>query len=98
MRLLNLINEITFFTYSTMIRVGYRDISVQDLAALIRAATGVTIVTMGSHDDYSATFEVKLVSTKDAKTAYLQLRQNLLKTVPEIKKVEINFKGIEKLK
>lgn len=98
MKLTDLINEITFNTYSTMIRVTYADISVSDLAELIRAMAGVTIVTTGSHDEYTATFEVKLVSTQDAKTAFMKLRQNMIKGIPGAKKVEINFKGVEKLK
>lgn len=92
------LNEMTFHTYSTMIRVTYADVSVSDLAELIRAMTGVTIVTTGSSDDYTATFEVKLVSTQDPKTAFMNLRQNMIKGIPGAKKVEINFKGVQKLK
>lgn len=101
MKLLKIISEIKFSIYQGICRITHSDdINVQDVAELFRALPGVVTVTQLSHDskDYTAVMKIKILTTKNSETGYNALKNNALKRIPQVKKLEVASKTIEKKK
>lgn len=97
MKLSDVILEVKFQTHSGMVRVRYSDdISVQDVAELIRASSGVTIVSTAGSDEIRnlATLKIKIVSKKGPVEAFKALKARVLKKIPAITGFEIGEKTI----
>jgi hypothetical protein len=97
MKLSDVILEAKFQTYTGMVRVRYKDeVTTQDVAELIRASSGVTIVSTAGHDEVrdTATLRIKLVSKKGPLEAFKALKARVLRKIPVITAFEIGEKTI----
>ncbi len=101
MKILDLISEIQFSIYQAMVRVGHtQDTTVQDIGEMLRAIPGVLTVGQVSHDsnNNTAVMKVKLLTTKTASEAFASFKNTSIKRIPEVKKIEVADKTIEKKK
>jgi hypothetical protein len=101
MKLKQLISEIEFSIYQARIRVGHsEDITVQDVGEMLRAMPGVLTVNQVSHDgnNNTAIMKVKLLTTKPPSEAFASFKNTSIQRIPEVKKVEVAEKTIEKKK
>lgn len=101
MKILKLISEIQFSVYQAMVRIGHsEDVTVQDVGEMLRAMPGVLTVGQVSHngDNNTAIMKVKLLTTKPASEAFASFKNTSIQRIPEVKRVEIADKTIEKKK
>jgi|TARA_R100000030_G_scaffold20925_1_gene15059 hypothetical protein len=101
MKLINIISEIQFSIYQAMVRIGHsEDVTVQDIGEMLRAMPGVLTVGQVSHDsnNNTAIMKVKLLTTKPASEAFSSFKNTSIKRIPEVKRVEVAEKTIEKKK
>lgn len=101
MKILKLISEIQFSIYQAMVRIGHsEDVTVQDIGEMLRAMPGVLTVGQVSHnaDNNTAIMKVKLLTTKPASEAFASFKSTSVQRIPEVKKIEIADKTIEKKK
>ena len=102
MKLTDILAEKTdFAVYQGMGRVTHsEDITVQNVGEMLRAVPGVLTINQVTHnsENNTAILKIKLLTTKSAEEAYEAFRQNSLARIPEIKKIEIANKTIEKKK
>lgn len=101
MKILKIISEIQFSIYQAMVRVGHtEDVTVQDIGEMLRAMPGVLTVGQVSHnaDNNTAVMKVKLLTTKPASEAFSSFKNTSIQRIPEVKKIEIADKTIEKKK
>lgn len=98
MKLSTIISEFSFFTYSGMVQIVFKDISSSKVAELIRALPGVTTVTIAGSDEQSSkvTLKIKLISQKSGIQAFQAMKANALKKYSPIKVVSIGEQTIEK--
>ena len=101
MKLKNIISEIEFSIYQAMVRVGHsEDITVQDVREMLRAIPGVLTVSQVSHDsnNNTAIMKVKILTTKPPSEAFASFKNTSIQRIPEVKKIEVAEKTIEKKK
>ena len=101
MKILNIISEIQFAVYQAMVRIGHAEsITVQDIGEMLRAMPGVLTVNQVSHnsDNNTAVMKVKLLTTKPPSEAFNSFKATSIQRIPEVKRVEIAEKTIEKKK
>lgn len=101
MKILSLLSEIQFSIYQAMVRVGHtEDVTVQDIGEMLRAIPGVLTVGQVSHnsDNNTAIMKVKLLTTKTASEAFASFKSTSVQRIPEVKKIEVAEKTIEKKK
>jgi len=101
MKILKLISEIQFSIYQAMVRIGHsEDVTVQDIGEMLRAMPGVLTVGQVSHngDNNTAIMKVKLLTTKPASEAFASFKSTSIQRIPEVKRIEIADKTIEKKK
>jgi PII-like signaling protein len=101
MKIRELINEVTFAMYQGLVRVGHtEEITASEVADFVRAMPGVTRVTaIDSNEDINVVvLKVKVLTTKPGPVVFEKLRKDTFKLVPNIKKVEVSNKSIEKIK
>ena len=94
----SILNEVAFSHYKGLIRVSYNtDLTMSEIADMIRSLPTVTIVTNVSHDEKAgiAVYSVKVLSLKKGSEAYQELKQLALTKLPDVKKFEIGMKTIE---
>lgn len=97
MKLIDIISEVSFFTYEGMIQVVYKDITSSKVAELIRALPGVTTVTLATDmGEGRETLKVKLISQRSGQEAFEKLKQNAISKYPPIKMVKVGQNTIEK--
>lgn len=99
MKIVDLILEVEFFSYTGMVQFKHADdIGAEKLAELVRALPGVTRVsTAGQDRDRNiVTYNVKLISQKPAKEAYEAMKHNALTRFEQIKGVKIGINTLEK--
>lgn len=95
-----ILSEIELLQYRALIRVKYNpDYTMTEIADMIRALPEVTIVTNVSHDEQAgiAVYSVKILTTKTGTEAYETLKQNAITKVPDIQKLEVGAKTIERI-
>jgi hypothetical protein len=100
MKLVNLINEITFNIYQGLVRVGHSDkTSASEVADFVRAMPGVTRVTAidSNEDTNTVVLKVKILTAKPGPVIFEKLRKDTFRLVPNIKKVEVSVKSIEQV-
>ena len=101
MKIIDLISEIQFSIYQAMVRVGHsEDITVQDVGEMLRAIPGVLTVSQVSHDSQNNTaiMKVKILTTKPPSEAFASFKNTSIQRIPEVKKIEVAEKTIEKKK
>lgn len=101
MKLIKLISEIQFSIYQAMARVSHSDdITVQDVGEMLRAIPGVLTVSQVSHNsnNNTAVMKVKILTTKTASEAFDSFKSTSVQRIPEVKKIEIAEKTVEKKK
>ena len=98
MKLLSIIEQITFNTYEGMVRVMYKEGESENMAELLRALPGVTTVTnAGASTEMGVmTFKVKLISQKEGIEAFNAFKNNATSKYSNIIKIEIAEETIEK--
>ena len=92
MKIIDIIAEIQFSIYQAMVRIGHTDtITVQDVGEMLSQV---------SHDgdNNTAVMKVKLLTTKPPSEAFLAFKETSIKRIPEVRKVEVAEKTIEKKK
>ena len=100
MKIKNLINEVTFTMYQGLVRVGHTDeITASEVADFVRAMPGVTRVSaVDSNEDLNVVIlRVKILTAKPGPVVFEKLKKDTFKLVPNIKKVEVSMKSIEKI-
>ena len=100
MKIRNLINEVTFGLYQGLVRVGHtEEITASEVADFVRAMPGVTRVTaIDSNEDTNVVvLKVKILTAKPGPVVFEKLKKDTFKLVPNIKKVELSLKSIEKI-
>lgn len=101
MKILKIISEIQFSIYQAIVRVSHSEgITVQDVGEMLRAMPGILTVGQVSHnsDNNTAIMKVKLLTTKPASEAFNSFKNTSIQRIPEVKKIEIAEKTIEKKK
>ena len=101
MKILDLISEIQFSIYQAMVRIGHSDdVTVQDVGEMLRAIPGVLTVSQVYHDsnNNTAVMKVKVLTTKTASEAFASFKETSVRRIPEVKKIEVAEKTIEKKK
>jgi len=96
----NLLNEMTFTMYQGLVRVGHtEEITASEVADFVRAMPGVTRVSaVDSNEDINiVVLKVKILTTKAGPVVFDKLKKDTFKLVPNIKKVDISVKSIEKV-
>jgi len=100
MKIRNLLNEVTFNLYQGLVRVGHTDeITASEVADFVRAMPGVTRVTaIDSNEDTNVVIlKVKILTAKPGSVVFEKLKKDTFKLVPNIKKVDLSLKSIEKI-
>lgn len=101
MKLTDILAETEFGIYQAMGRFSHtEDITVQDIGEMLRAVPGILTVSQVSHNaqNNTAIMKIKLLTTKTAPEAFASFKENSLSRIPELKKIEIAEKTIEKKK
>lgn len=92
--------EKTFTLYQGLVRVGHTDqISASEVADFVRAMPGVTRVTaVDSNEDMNiVVLKVKILTAKGGTVVFDKLQKDTFRLVPNIKKVDLAVKSIEKV-
>lgn len=100
MKIKNLINEVTFTMYQGLVRVGHTDeITASEVADFVRAMPGVTRVSAVDSNETTniVILKVKILTAKPGPVIFEKLKKDTFKLVPNIKKVEVSIKSIEKI-
>ena len=100
MKIKQILNEIAFNMYQGLVRVGHtEEISASEVADFVRAMPGVTRVTaIDSNEDINVVvLKVKILTAKPGPVVFEKLKKDTFKLVPNIKKVEVSNKSIEKI-
>jgi hypothetical protein len=100
MKIKNLLNEVTFDLYQGLVRVGHTDeITASEVADFVRAMPGVTRVSAIDSDEKLniVILKVKILTAKPGPVVFEKLKKDTFKLVPNIKKVEVSMKSIEKI-
>jgi hypothetical protein len=101
MKIKAIINEMTFGMYQGLIRVSHNDeISASEVADFVRAMPGVTRVTAvdSNEDTNTVVLKVKILTGKPGPVVFEKLKKDTFKLVPNIKKVDLSLKSVEKIK
>jgi len=100
MKIKKLISEVTFTMYQGLVRVGHTDeITASEVADFVRAMPGVTRVSAVDSNETTniVILKVKILTAKPGPVVFEKLKKDTFKLVPNIKKVEISIKSIEKI-
>ena len=100
MKIKKLLSEITFSMYQGLVRVGHTDeITASEVADFVRAMPGVTRVSaVDSNEDLNVVIlKVKILTAKPGPVVFEKLKKDTFKLVPNIKKVEVSMKSLEKI-
>jgi hypothetical protein len=92
--------EKEFSLYQALVRVGHKDeITASQVADFVRAMPGVTRVTaVDSNEDINIVIlKVKILTAKQALQVFEKLKKDTFRLVPNIKKVDLSVKSIEKV-
>lgn len=101
MKLISILKEEKEFSlYQALIRVGHtEEITASQVADFVRAMPGVTRVTaIDSNEDMNiVVLKVKILTAKQALQVFEKLKKDTFRLVPNIKKVDLSVKSIEKV-
>ena len=97
---MRLTEEKEFNLYQGLVRVRHtEEITASQVADFVRAMPGVTRVTaIDSNEDINVVvLKVKILTSKPAQPVFEKLRKDTFRLVPNIKRVEVSEKTIEKV-
>ena len=101
MKLTNLLNEVTYSMYQTLVYVEFSDeTNVTDIAQLIRALRYVTVVNNKTDkEDLNprGLLELKVVTLKPGQETFEVIKNEALKTIPTLKKFKYSTKQLQKI-
>lgn len=100
MKIEKLLNEIAFTMYQGLVRINHtEEITASEVADFVRAMPGVTRVTAVDSNEKTNTviLKVKILTAKTGTVVFEKLKQDTFKLVPNIKKVDLSIKSIEKI-
>lgn len=97
MKLIPLLLELEYKTYEAMVQVKYGSDGIQGYDDALRALPGVTTVTKASEnaETLMATYKIKLISQKDAITAFKAFKDNAKGKYTNIIAVKVGEETIE---
>jgi hypothetical protein len=94
------LKEVEFHIYQLTARFTHTEnITVQELGNMLRAVEGVVTIVQVDHDynTKKAIMKVKILSNKVPKEAYSDFRKEALRTIPDLKKIEIALNTLNKI-
>jgi hypothetical protein len=101
MKLTNLLNEVTYSMYQTLVYVEFSDeTNVTDIAQLIRALRYVTVVNNKTDkEDLNprGLLELKVVTLKPGQETFELIKNEAMKTIPTLKKFKYSTKQLQKI-
>ena len=101
MKLTNLLNEVTYSMYQTLVYVEFSDeTNVTDIAQLIRALRYVTVVNNKTDkEDLNprGLLELKVVTLKPGQETFELVKNEAMKTIPTLKKFKYSTKQLQKI-
>lgn len=101
MKLTDLLNEVTYSMYQTLVYVEFSDeTNVTDIAQLIRGLRYVTVVNNKTDKEDlepRGLLELKAVSLKPGTETFELIRKEALKTIPTLKKFKYSTKQLQKI-
>jgi hypothetical protein len=101
MKLQDLLNEVTYSMYQTLVYVEFsEDTNITDIAQLIRALRYVTVVNNKTDkEDLNprGLLELKVVTLKPGQETFELIKNEALKTIPTLKKFKYSTKQLQKI-
>lgn len=101
MKLTNLLNEVTYSMYQTLVYVEFsEDTNITDIAQLIRALRYVTVVNNKTDkEDLNprGLLELKVVTLKPGQETFELIKNEAMKTIPTLKKFKYSTKQLQKI-
>ncbi len=101
MKLTNLLNEVTYSMYQTLVYVEFSDeTNITDIAQLIRALKYVTVVNNKTDkEDLNprGLLELKVVTLKPGAETFELIRKEALASIPTLKKFKYSTKQLQKI-
>jgi len=97
MKLIQLLLELDFNTYEAMVQVQFGEEGISEYDDALRALPGVTTVTRASEDSSNnrGTYKVKIISQKDAITAFKAFKDNATAKYDNIIAIKVGEQTIE---
>jgi hypothetical protein len=101
MKLQDLLNEVTYSMYQTLVYVEFsEDTNITDIAQLIRGLRYVTVVNNKTDkEDLNprGLLELKVVTLKPGQETFELVKSEALKTIPTLKKFKYSTKQLQKI-
>jgi hypothetical protein len=101
MKLQDLLNEVTYSMYQTLVYVEFsEDTNITDIAQLIRALRYVTVVNNKTDkEDLNprGLLELKIVTLKPGQETFELIKNEAMKTIPTLKKFKYSTKQLQKI-
>ena len=101
MKLQDLLNEVTYSMYQTLVYVEFsEDTNITDIAQLIRALRYVTVVNNKTDkEDLNprGLLELKVVTLKPGQETFELIKNEAMKTIPTLKKFKYSTKHLQKI-
>ena len=101
MRLTDLLNEVTYSMYQSLVYVEFSDeTNVTDIAQLIRGLRYVTVVNNKTDkEDLNprGLLQLKVVTLKPGQETFELIKNEALKTIPTLKKFKYSVKQLQKI-
>jgi hypothetical protein len=101
MKLQDLLNEVTYSMYQTLVYVEFsEDTNITDIAQLIRALRYVTVVNNKTDkEDLNprGLLELKVVTLKPGQETFELIKNEAMKTIPTLKKFKYSTKQLQKI-
>jgi hypothetical protein len=101
MKLTNLLNEVTYSMYQTLVYVEFsEDTNITDIAQLIRGLRYVTVVNNKTDkEDLNprGLLELKVVTLKPGQETFELIKNEAMKTIPTLKKFKYSTKQLQKI-
>lgn len=101
MKLQDLLNEVTYSMYQTLVYVEFsEDTNITDIAQLIRALRYVTVVNNKTDkEDLNprGLLELKVVTLKPGQETFELIRKEAMSTIPTLKKFKYSTKQLQKI-
>jgi hypothetical protein len=101
MRLTDLLNEVTYSMYQTLVYVEFSDTTnITDIAQIIRSMKYVTVVNNKTDkEDLNprGLLQLKVVTTKPGQETFEIIKKESLAQIPELKKFKYSVKQLQKV-
>ena len=101
MKLQDLLNEVTYSMYQSLVYVEFSDeTNVTDIAQLIRGLKYVTVVNNKTDKEDlepRGLLQLKVISLKPGQETFELIKKEALKTIPTLKKFKYSTKQLQKI-